>query len=388
MARFRLNQTLVALPPSGIRKFFELVAEVPDVISLSIGEPDFVTPWHIREAAIYALESGNTHYTGNRGTPELRAEIAHYLTRKFQITYDPKTEILVTFGGSEAFDLVVRAVLNPGDEVLIPSPAYVMYGPLTTLAGGKVVSIPTSARTGWKFGARDLEKLITPKSKLLILNYPANPTGATFTRAELLKLAEVAERHDLLVVSDEIYAELTYRGTHTSFASLRGMQARTLTINGFSKAFAMTGFRLGCLAGPEEIINAANKIHQYSALCASSLAQAAAVEALRHGDVEVQKMKAEYELRRDFLVREFNRIGLPTETPPGAFYLFPDVSRTRLTGEEFALRLLEKEKVAVVPGTAFDGTLTKHVRVSYATGFAELEKAVERIERFVRGLKK
>lgn len=382
----RINTTLAALPPSGIRTFFDIVARQPDVISLSVGEPDFDTPWAIREAAIYALESGRTHYTGNRGLPELLAEIARYETR-FGATYDPATELIVTNGGSEAYDLAIRALTNPGDAVLIPSPGYVMYAPLASLAGATVVNIPTE-KTSWKLTPAALTAALTEQSKVLILNYPSNPTGATYTRAELTALAKVIVKHDLLVISDEIYAELMYAGRHLAFAGLPGMHARTVTIGGFSKAFAMTGFRLGYTAAPADLTAAMLKIHQYSALCAGTPAQAAAVEALANGAGEVVHMRDEYALRRDFVVRELNRMGLPTTLPTGAFYCFPNVKKTGMSGEDFALTLLKKEKVAVVPGTAFASECADYVRISYATGLEHLTVALERMARFVGQLKK
>lgn len=387
MPSSKINTTLATLPPSGIRKFFDIVAEMPDVVSLSVGEPDFDTPWTIREAALYAIETGDTHYTGNRGRPALLRGIADYYTQ-FGVVYDPLTEIIVGNGGSETFDIAIRAITNPGDEIIIHSPGYVMYSPLVQLAGGVPVAAPTSAATNWQLTPEVLQRVITPRTKALILNYPSNPTGATYTKAELIKLAKVIAKHDLLVISDEIYAELTYEGSHTAFAALPGMCERTLTVSGFSKAFAMTGFRLGYLAGPADIISAVLKIHQYSALCASSIAQAAGIEALKNGGNEVVKMRDEYRLRRDFVVRELNAMGLSTPLPRGAFYAFPSVARTGLTGEQFALQLLKKEKVAVVPGTAFAPEFTQHVRLSYATGIEGLTTALERMAHFVSRLKK
>lgn len=385
MPKFKLNQTLKRIPPSGIRKFFEIVAEMPDVISLSVGEPDFATPWHICEAAIYALESGHTHYTGNRGTPELRQVIADYFADRFGVDYHPITEILVTNGASEAFDLAVRACLNPGDEVLVPSPGYVMYAPLIQLAGGVPVAVPSAPKSGFKISAKQLAAQITPRTKALVLNYPNNPTGAAFSKSELKELAKLAAKYNLIVFSDEIYAELTYDGQHTAFASLPGMKGRTVTISGFSKAWAMTGARLGYLLASAEITALATKIHQYSALCANSISQSAALEALRHGDKELARMRDEYQLRRDFCVREFNRLKLQTALPAGAFYLFPNVRKqTGLTGDEFALRLLKEKNVAVVPGSAFGEGFTDYVRVSYATGLTELTEALDRIGEFVK----
>ena len=383
----KINSVLESIPPSGIRKFFEIVAEQPDVISLSVGEPDFNTPWHIREYAVHALETSNTHYSGNRGLPELLTAIANYSWRKFNVRYNSKKEILVTNGASEAFDLIVRALLNPNDEVLIPTPSYVMYTPLIQLAGGVPVSIATSRN--WKPSLSELYKKITPRSRALILSYPNNPTGITFTRSELKKIATFADKNNLIVVSDEIYAELTYSDKHTAFASLPGMKSRTITISGVSKAWAMTGFRLGWMTGPAKLIDAATKIHQYAALCASSISQTAAIEALQEGDSEVEKMRTEYHLRRDFIVRELNRIGLKSARPSGAFYVFPNVyQKTGLSGEKFALNLLQQEKVAVVPGSAFGEKFSDFVRIGYATNLAALEEALIRIERFVKKCKK
>jgi aminotransferase len=382
-----INSTLAAIPPSGIRKFFEIVAEQPEVISLSVGEPDFATPWHIREAAIFALESGNTHYTGNRGSSELREEIANYLQRRFALQVNPREEILVTNGGSEAFDIAIRALLNPGDEVLILQPGYVMYAPLITLAGGKPVDV--NLGKGWRLSIKALEEKVTAQTRALVINYPTNPTGSTFTKAELNSLAAFAKKHKLVVISDEIYAELLYAGWHTMFASLPEMKTQTITISGFSKAFAMTGFRLGYLIADGEFIAAANKIHQYAALCANAISQSAAVEALSKGDTEVEKMCEEYRLRRDFVIRSLHKIGIKTPTPAGAFYVFPNVKeKTGLSGEEFALRLLKQEKIAVVPGNAFGENFSDFVRISYATGLNELEVALERMGKFVKRLKK
>ncbi len=385
MSKFQLNKTLATIAPSGIRKFFEIVAEMPDVISLSVGEPDFAAPWHIAEAAIHALENGETHYTGNRGTPELRAAIADYLQERFHVQYAPDTEILITNGASEAFDIAVRACLNPGDEVLIPEPSYVMYAPLITLAGGIPVAIPVTAKMDWKVTAKEVAKRITPRTKSLILNYPSNPTGTTLTKVELTTLAKLIAKHNLLVISDEIYAELTYAGRHTAFASLTQMKERTITISGFSKAWALTGLRLGYLAAPAMITAAATKIHQYSALCANSVSQVAALEALRNGKDTVKQMRSEYQSRRDFCIRELRRLGLTTTKPDGAFYLFPNVKRkTGLSGDDFALQLLKRAKVAVVPGSAFGTNCNDHVRISYATNLKELTEAFGRIEQFIK----
>ncbi len=371
-----LNHTLTSIPPSGIRKFFEIVSEQPDVISLSVGEPDFNAPWRVREAAIAALENGETHYTSNRGTSELREEIVKYFSRKFKVNYSAKNEVLVGNGASEIFDLVVRAILNSEDEVILFAPSYVMYAPLIQLAGGKPVFVEKIS---------EIDKKISEKTKAIVLSYPSNPTGETFSKIDLEKIAKIVEKNNLLAISDEIYAELTYEKPHIAFASLPKMKNHTATISGFSKAWAMTGFRLGCLLAPEKLVTATNKIHQYCALCANSLSQAAAIEALQNCDSEIEKMREEYRLRRDFLVRELNQIGLKVKKPMGAFYLFPNVrKKTGMSGEEFALKLLKKEKVAVVPGNAFGEKYSDFVRISYATSLKDLEEALERIAKFMQ----
>jgi aminotransferase len=374
-----INKTLTTIPPSGIRKFFEIVAERKDVISLSVGEPDFDAPWCVREAAIAALEDGNTHYTGNKGDSELREEITKYFAKKFGVRYSAEKEVLVGNGASEIFDVVIRAALNPGDEVILFTPSYVMYAPLIQLAGGVPVFVNKIS---------ELAKKVSTKTKAIVLSYPSNPTGETFKKSELQRIAKIVEQNNLLAISDEIYAELTYEGKHTAFASLPRMKERTATISGFSKAFALTGFRLGYLLAPERLVAAANKIHQYSALCANSISQAAALEALRNCDTEVEKMREEYRFRRDFLVRELNKMGLKIQKPAGAFYLFLNVERkTGLSGEQFALKLLAQEDVAVVPGNAFGSEFNAFVRISYATSLKELEIAAERIEKFIKRLK-
>lgn len=371
------------LPPSGIRKFFDLVANTRGVISLGVGEPDFVTPWHIREACFYSLEQGYTMYTSNFGLPELRQEVGRYLEARFGVRYDPLAEILITVGASEAIDLALRAVLEPGDEVLIPEPCYVSYKPCAVLAGGRAVTVPTRAENDFKLRPADLEAKITPRSKVLLMSYPNNPTGAIMTREDLLPIARLAERYDLLVISDEIYAELTYGGQHASFASLPGMQERTVLINGFSKAFAMTGWRVGYAAAPAPIINGMLKIHQYTMLCAPIMSQKAAIEALRHGQGEVAKMVREYDRRRRFVVQRLREIGLECFEPGGAFYVFPSIAATGMGSEEFCQALLEEEKVAVVPGTAFGEGGEGHIRCSYAASLTDLAEAMNRIERFV-----
>ncbi|GAV25248.1 aromatic amino acid aminotransferase [Carboxydothermus islandicus] len=380
----KINPVLRQIPPSGIRKFFDLVANTKGVISLGVGEPDFVTPWYIREEGIYSLEKGYTMYTSNQGLLELREEISRYLLRLTGIVYDPVQEVLVTVGVSEGVDLALRALVSPGDEVLIPEPSYVSYGPTTMLAGGKPVYIRTRPENGFKLTPELLEGVITPKSKILLLCYPNNPTGAVMTADDLAKLLPVIAEHDLLVISDEIYAELTYEGKHVSIASFPGMKERTVILNGFSKAFAMTGWRLGYAAGPKEIIAAMTKIHQYTMLCAPITAQKAAIEALRNQNGAVKKMVEEYNYRRRILVEAFSEMGLRLFEPKGAFYAFPDISATGLSSEEFAEKLLFEEKVAVVPGSAFGPSGEGFIRISYATARKDLIEALKRIKRFVR----
>ena len=384
----RISPTVQALPASGIRRFFDIVAEMKGVISLGVGEPDFVTPWHIRESCMYGLKRGYTSYTSNYGLLELREEIAQLIQRRHDITYNPRDQVLVTVGVSEALDLAMRALLAPGDEVLIPEPCYVSYKACVHLAGGKPVPVATSAAQEFKVRAADLEALLTPRTKVLMMGFPNNPTGAIMNREDLLELALFAEKHDLIVISDEIYGDLTYEGEHVSFASLPGMQERTLLLNGFSKAYAMTGWRIGYALGHAELIGAMNKIHQYAMLCAPITAQIAALEALRHGDKQMQQMVAEYNNRRRLMVNGFRRMGLECFEPKGAFYIFPSIKKTGLTSLEFAEQLLKAEKVALVPGDAFGASGEGHVRCSYAAGSAQLAEALERIERFVNTLRK
>ncbi|MEA4833707.1 MAG: aminotransferase class I/II-fold pyridoxal phosphate-dependent enzyme [Anaeromusa sp.] len=384
----RISPTVQALPASGIRRFFDIVAEMKGVISLGVGEPDFVTPWHIRESCMYGLKRGYTSYTSNYGLLELREEIAQLIQRRHDITYNPRDQVLVTVGVSEALDLAMRALLAPGDEVLIPEPCYVSYKACVHLAGGKPVPVATSAAQEFKVRAADLEALLTPRTKVLMMGFPNNPTGAIMNREDLLELALFAEKHDLIVISDEIYGDLTYEGEHVSFASLPGMQERTLLLNGFSKAYAMTGWRIGYALGHAELIGAMNKIHQYTMLCAPITAQIAALEALRHGDKQMQQMVAEYNNRRRLMVNGFRRMGLECFEPKGAFYIFPSIKKTGLTSLEFAEQLLKAEKVALVPGDAFGASGEGHVRCSYAAGSAHLAEALERIERFVNTLRK
>lgn len=382
-----LNPAVATLPPSGIRRFFELASSIRDCISLGVGEPDFVTPWEIRDAAIKSVQAGKTQYTSNAGLLSLREEIAGYLSARFNAVYEPGSEIIVTIGASEAIDLALRTLVRPGDEVLIPSPSYVSYAPNAAITGGVAVAVETSAKNGFALTPELLEKAITPRSKALILPYPNNPTGAIMTRAQLEKIAEVAERNDLFVISDEIYAELTYGQKHASFAAIPGMKKRTILINGFSKAFAMTGWRLGYFCAPEAVVKAAYKIHQYTIMCAPTASQVAGEAALRSGREDeyraVTEMRESYDVRRRYLVAKFNEIGLSTFEPKGAFYVFPSVKSTGLTGDEFAERLLKEQRVAVVPGSAFGDSGKYFVRCSYATSLADLKTAVERIKAFL-----
>jgi aminotransferase len=376
-----------ALPKSGIRDFFELVAKMKgqDVISLGVGEPDFVTPWHIREAAIYALERGKTYYTSNLGMPELRKEIARYVEEHFAIAYRPDDQIIVTVGVSEALDLACRAFINPGDKVMFHQPCYVSYHPSITLTHGEGLAVPTYAKDNFALTAEALRDAWQPGAKMLMLNLPCNPTGGTCTREQLEKIAKFCVEKDLLVLTDEIYSELTFDGTHTSIASLPGMAERTIFLHGFSKAFAMTGWRIGYACGPATLIDAMMKVHQYSMLCASIVAQEAALEALQRGWDSVLKMREQYHRRRDLIVRRFNEIGLKCHSPRGSFYAFPSVAATGLTEKDFAVGLLEKEKVAVVPGTAFGANGTGHVRACFATSYEQIVEACDRVERFVAG---
>jgi aminotransferase len=380
----KLSRVVESVPPSGIRRFFDVVSQMEDVISLGVGEPDFVTPWRIREAAIYSIERGYTTYTSNWGLLELRQEIAHHLDTVYGVEYSPANEILVTVGVSEGLDLALRAILNPGDEVLIPEPCYVSYKPCTLFAGGIPVPVPGDPGDGFAIRAAALEAAVTPRTRAVLINFPNNPTGATLRRQEMERVAALAEKHDLWVLSDEIYAQLTYEGQHLCFAALPGMQRRTILLNGFSKAYAMTGWRIAYAAGPAEAIGVLTKIHQYTMLCAPIAAQMAAVEALRNGERDTIAMREEYDARRRLVVSGFNAMGLPCHLPEGAFYAFPRVTDAGLDSETFAERLLHEERVAVVPGTAFGDCGEGHIRCSYAASVAELEQALSRIERFVR----
>lgn len=371
------------IQPSGIRKFFDLLGDMKDVISLTVGQPDFVTPWHIRAAAIESLEAGKTYYTSNAGLPRLREEIARYLERRFSLRYDPVTELLVTVGGSEAIDLAVRGVIDPGDEVIIPTPSFVCYAPLVTLAGGIPVEVETKEADEFKLTADALRRALTPKTKLVILPFPNNPTGAILTRDDLAALAEVLRETEVLVLSDEIYAELTYGTRHVSIASLPGMRERTLIVSGFSKAYAMTGWRLGYLAAPGTMIREIFKIHQYGIMCAPTTAQFGAIEAMQNGDGDVEEMVAEYDRRRKYLVHKLRDLGIPCFEPRGAFYVFPNVSGFGMTSEQFCERLLYDYGVAIVPGTAFGKCGEGFARVSYAYSVRHLDRALERLAKMI-----
>ncbi|HEX3718164.1 MAG TPA: aminotransferase class I/II-fold pyridoxal phosphate-dependent enzyme [Verrucomicrobiae bacterium] len=380
-------QTVRAIPRSGIRDFFDIVQGMKDVISLGVGEPDFVTPWHIREAAIYALERGRTSYTSNLGLLSLREAIAASVGTNFKVAYNPKTEILIAVGVSEAMDLAFRAVINPGDEVIYHEPCYVSYAPGISLAYGVPVAVSCRAEDGFSVTAEAIERAITPKSKLLVLNFPTNPTGGTMARPELEKIAEVARRHNLLVMTDEIYSELTFEGGHTSIASLPGMKERTIFLHGFSKAYAMTGFRIGYACGPQEIIDAMMRVHQYSMLCASIISQEAALEAIQYGEADTIEMREQYRLRRNFIVSALNQIGLKCHLPRGSFYAFPCIRSTGLDSKQFAVKLLESKKVACVPGSAFGLSGEGFLRCCFATAMDRIEVACERIDQFVQQLR-
>ena len=381
-----LGKKVKEIQPSGIRKFFDIVSEMEDVISLGVGEPDFDTPWHIRDEGIYALEKGKTFYTSNSGLKELRIEICRYLKRKFDLEYDPLHEVLVTVGGSEGIDLALRAMLDPGDEVLIPQPSYVSYLPCTLLADGVPVTIELKEENQFRLTAGELLEKITDRTKILVLPFPNNPTGAVMRKEDLEAVAEVVKEKDLYVISDEIYSELTYGAQHVSIAALPGMKERTLTISGFSKSYAMTGWRLGYICGPREITEQMTKIHQYAIMCAPTNSQYAAVQALKNGDRDVAVMREAYNQRRRYLMYAFKEMGLPCFEPFGAFYVFPSVKKFGMTSEEFATRLLEEEHVAVVPGTAFGDCGEGFLRISYAYSLEALKEALGRLGHFVKKL--
>lgn len=382
-----LSPVVREIQPSGIRRFFDLVSGNKDIITLGVGEPDFITPWHVREACVYSLERGFTSYTSNAGMPELREAIAEYLYNSYDLKYDPKDEMIVTVGGSEAIDLALRALIEPGDEVLVPVPCYISYSPITSIGGGVPVEVETFAKNSFKLKAEHLQARITPKSKILILNYPSNPTGGIMTYEDWLPIAKVVEENDLIVIADEIYSELTYDHKHVSFASIPGMKDRTLLVNGFSKAFAMTGWRMGYVCGHPDLIYAMLKIHQYTVMCAPVMGQVAALEALKNGLREKDHMVESYNQRRRLIVQGLRDIGLSCHDPQGAFYAFPSIQSTGLSSEEFSQRLLMEAKVAAVPGNAFGGGGEGFLRCSYATSVSQLNEALHRMGQFVHKLK-
>ncbi len=382
-----LSKTIVAIKPSGIRKFFDIANEKKDIISLGVGEPDFDTPWHIRDEGIYSLEKGRTFYTSNSGLLELRQEICNYQARKCNVSYDPKSEVIITVGGSEAIDIAMRAMCDPGDEVLIPQPSYVSYEPCAILAGAKPVIIELKNENEFKLTASELLDAITDKTKILVMPFPNNPTGAIMTGEDLVEIARICVEKDIFVLSDEIYGELTYLDNHVSIASLPGMRERTILINGFSKAFAMTGWRLGYACGPKEIISQMTKIHQFCIMCAPTTSQYAAIEALKNGDKDVEVMRESYNQRRRFLMNAFKEMGLPCFEPYGAFYVFPCIKEFNMTSEEFAFALIDAENLAVVPGTAFGDCGEGFLRISYAYSIEKLKIAMERLARFVEKLR-
>lgn len=381
-----LSRTIQDIKPSGIRKFFDMLDGMKDVVALTVGQPDFITPWHIRVAAIESLENGKTYYTSNSGTLELREEISAYMKRRFSLGYDAKKEIIVTVGGSEAIDIAVRALVNPGDEVIIPQPAFVCYGPITELAGGIPVYINTKEENKFKLTPEELKSVITPKTKLLVLPYPNNPTGAIMTHEDLESIAEVLRGTDIMVLSDEIYCDLTYGLNHTSIANIDGMRERTIIASGFSKTYAMTGWRLGYTLAPAEITKQMLKIHQYAIMCAPTTSQFAAVEAMRNGDEDVNMMRSEYNRRRRYIVAGLRSIGIECFEPEGAFYVWPNISKFGMSSEEFCENLLNKAKVAIVPGTAFGECGEGFARISYAYSVEHIAKAIDRIEKFVKTL--
>ncbi len=384
--RDALSGKVKQIKPSGIRKFFDIVSEMDDAISLGVGEPDFDTPWHIREEGIYSLEKGRTFYTSNAGLSELKIEISKYLDRRFDLKYDPLDEIMITVGGSEAIDGALRAMLDAGDEVILPQPSYVSYEPCIVLADGVPVIVELKEENDFKLTREQLEKAVTDKTKILIMPFPNNPTGAIMTKEELQPIVDFVIEHDLFVISDEIYSELTYSGNHVSIGAFPGMKERTIVINGFSKSYAMTGWRLGYACGPQVIIKQILKIHQFAIMCAPTTSQYAAIEALRHGDDDVEKMRDEYDRRRRFLLNAFDEMGIECFEPYGAFYMFPSIKKFGMSSDEFATRLLKEEKIAVVPGTAFGDCGEGFLRISYAYSIDDLKAALERIGRFIEKL--
>jgi len=382
-----LSKKVVGIKPSGIRKFFDIVSEMKDAISLGVGEPDFDTPWHIRDEGIYALEKGRTFYTSNAGLKELRVEIANYMKRSQNLEYHPLDEILVTVGGSEGIDMALRAMCDPGDEVLIPQPSYVSYEPCAILTGAVPVIIDLKPENEFRLTAQEIEDAVTDKTKVIVLPFPNNPTGAIMEKSDLEAVAEVIVKHDLYVISDEIYGELTYKGKHVSIATLPGMQERTILINGFSKAYAMTGWRLGYACGPSNIIAQMTKIHQFAIMCAPTTSQYAAVEAIKNGDADIARMRESYNMRRRFLLNAFREMGIECFEPYGAFYVFPCIKEFGMTSDEFATRFLKEEKVAAVPGTAFGNSGEGYLRISYAYSLERLEEAMKRFAHFVETLR-
>ena len=383
----KISKLVEQIPPSGIRVFFDLVLGMKDVISLGVGEPDFVTAWNIRERAIYSLEEGYTSYTSNKGLFELRKELSKYLKHKYGLEYDPEEEMLITVGVSEGLDLALRAIIDKGDKVLIPEPSYVSYGPVTTICSGRPVFIRTDPGSGFKITSKDINRLCDKKTKAIIFNYPSNPTGTSYSRAELKRISGAVSRHGLMMISDEIYCDLTYETSHTPFPSLPNMKERTVYLNGFSKAYAMTGWRIGYACGPKKIIEAMTKIHQYTMMCVPIASQMAALEALKNGERSVREMKREYARRREFVISRLNEMGLACHKPEGAFYAFPAIKKSGLSSLEFAKKLLETEKVAVVPGTAFGPSGEGYIRISYAASLTNLKEALDRIERFIKTIK-
>ncbi len=381
-----LSGTVADMKPSGIRKFFDMLQGREDVVGLTVGQPDFVTPWHIREAGIDSLKEGKTYYTSNAGLTELRVEIANYLRRRFSLGYNGETEVVVTVGGSEAIDIAVRACVEAGDEVIIPTPCFVCYEPCVRLAGGVPVILETKAKNNFKVDPEELKALITPKTKMLILAYPNNPTGAILTKEELEDIADVIRDTNIVVLSDEIYSELTYGRKHTSLANIEGMHERTILASGFSKSYAMTGWRMGYIAAPEPLANQMLKLHQYVIMCAPTTSQFAALEAVKNGDDDIEKMKEEYDRRRKYLLKRFNRIGIECFEPEGAFYAFPNIGKFGLSSEKFCERLLEENKCAIVPGTAFGKSGEGFARISYAYSIKHIDQALDRIEDFVKRL--
>jgi len=383
-----VSKKALAIPPSGIRKFFDLALTMEDVISLGVGEPDFSTPWNVCEAGVYSIEQGMTAYTSNRGLQELRTGLSAYLAAHYGLHYNPDKEMIITSGVSEALDIAIRAVMDPGDEALVTEPIYVSYAPCVTLAGGVPVPVPCREKDHFRLLPDTLMEKITPKSKVIILNFPNNPTGAVMRREDLEAIADIAIDHDLLVISDEVYAELTYEGAHVAPATIDDLHERTITLNGFSKAYAMTGWRVGYLCAPEPLCDAALKIHQYVMLCAPVMGQIAAARAIRNGEDDKNRMVTEYHIRRNTFVNDLNRIGLPCHLPDGAFYAFPSVEPTGLSDYEFAEQLLKEERVAVVPGSVFGESAQGHLRCAYAVSRKDLKEAIVRMERFLSGLKK